>query len=153
MLYKSRPRERIDRGRFCHGQLRELYEADFHKPGIYGSGRVRANAWDVSRRAPFRGGRGRRAVVDIVVCFGLGGLLIVFVLFDFFSSNAASMRPPCLIYISTSTGVSTGCHYLISLPVCVCVCVTLNSSFLLIARAVQGRFPQTRYLWKRASAG
>ena len=30
---------------------------------------------------------------------------------------AASMRPPCLNYLSTSTGVRTGCHYLIS--VCV----------------------------------
>ena len=32
------------------------------------------------------------------------------------------MRPACLIYISTisSTGVRTGCHYLISLCVCVC---------------------------------
>ena len=31
------------------------------------------------------------------------------------------MRPPCLIYLSTSTGVRTGCHYLISLSVSVCV--------------------------------
>ena len=37
------------------------------------------------------------------------------------------------------TGVRTGCHYLISLSVCVCVCATLNSSFLLIARAVRTR--------------
>ena len=29
-----------------------------------------------------------------------------------------------LIYLSTSTGVRTGCHYLISLSVYVCVCVT-----------------------------
>ena len=35
------------------------------------------------------------------------------------------------------TGVRTGCHYLIGLSVC--VRVTLNSSFLLIARAVRGR--------------
>ena len=34
------------------------------------------------------------------------------------------MRPPCLIYLSTSTGVRTGCHYLISLSVCVRVYVT-----------------------------
>ena len=33
-----------------------------------------------------------------------------------------------------------------------CVCVTLNSSFLLTARAVRGRFPQTRHLWKRVSS-
>ena len=62
--------------------LQELYEADFHKPGIYGSGRVWSNAWDVFRRAPFRGGRGRRAAVDSVVCFGWGGLFRVF-FFDF----------------------------------------------------------------------
>ena len=36
---------------------------------------------------------------------------------------AASVRPPCLIYLSTSTGVLTGCHYLISLSVCVSVSV------------------------------
>ena len=28
---------------------------------------------------------------------------------------AASMRPPCLMYLYTSTGVRTECHYLISL--------------------------------------
>ena len=61
---------------------------------------------------------------------------------------AASMRPPCLIYLSTSnearskersdrgrllaygakkplrTEVRTGCHYLISMSVCLCACVT-----------------------------
>ena len=40
---EARPRERIDRGHFLpkHSSfycLRELYEADFHKPEIYGSG-------------------------------------------------------------------------------------------------------------------
>ena len=34
---------------------------------------------------------------------------------------AASMRPRCLIHLSTSTEVRTGCHYLISLSVCICV--------------------------------
>ena len=54
-------------------------EADFHKPGIYGgSVRVWANAWDVFRRAPSRVGRGRRAAVDFVVCFGWGGFLFLF---------------------------------------------------------------------------
>ena len=60
---------------------------------------------------------------------------------------------------SLHTGVRTGRHYLISLPAClpvclsvpVCVCVTFV--ILLIARAVRGRFPQTRDLWKRASMG
>ena len=64
-------------------RLRELYEADFHKPGIYGSGRVWVNAWDVFSRMPSRVGRGRRAAVDFVVCFGWGGFFRVF-FFDFF---------------------------------------------------------------------
>ena len=50
--------------------LRELYEADFHNPGTYGIGRVRANAWDVFHRMPSRVPRGGRAAVDFVVCFG-----------------------------------------------------------------------------------
>ena len=33
------------------------------------------------------------------------------------------MRPACLIYLSTSTGVRAGCHYLISLSVCLSVCM------------------------------
>ena len=49
--------------------LRELYMDDFHKLGIYGIGRVWANAWDVCFRAPSRGGRGRWADVGFVVCF------------------------------------------------------------------------------------
>ena len=75
-------------------------------------------------------------------------------IFDFFfferARPAASMRTPCLIYLSTSTGVRTGCHYSIGLSVCLYV---YHSWFLLIARAVRGRFPQTRDLWKRASMG
>ena len=89
-------------------------EADFHKPGIYGgSARVWATAWDVFRRAPPRVGRGGRAAVDFVMCFGLGGFL---------------MRP-FSVYRQKKplhTGVRTGCHYLISLSVCLpvrlCVC-------------------------------
>ena len=50
--------------------LRELYEADFHKPESSGSGRVRANAWDVFCGTPCRVGRGRRAAVDFVVWVG-----------------------------------------------------------------------------------
>ena len=82
--------------------MRELYEADFHKPGIYGSGRVWAIAWDLFRRTPSRGGRGRRAAVDFVLCFGCGGISCFF---RFFLSErtrpAASMWPPSLIYLST----------------------------------------------------
>ena len=83
-------------------RLRELYEADFHKPGIYGSGRVWVHAWDVFHRTPSRGGRGRGAAVNFVVCFGSGGYC--FIVFFFFERTrpAASMRPPRLIYLSTS---------------------------------------------------
>ena len=49
-------------------------------------------------------GFGRRAVVDFVVCFGRGGISF-FSRFFFFERTrpAASMRPPYLIYLSTST--------------------------------------------------
>ena len=70
------------------------------KPGIYGSERVWTNARDVFRSTPSRNGHGRRAAVDFVVCFGWGGFFRVF----FFKRTrpAASMRPPCLVYLSTS---------------------------------------------------
>ena len=142
----------------------------FHKPGIYGSVRVWANASDVFRRTPSRGVRGRRAAVDFVVCFGRGEFFRVF-FFDFFfferTRPAANMRPPCFIYLSTSNQhvlqgpfgqhhhlrgnvimrqsrdseatevvfclgakkplhgvVRTGYHYLISLSVCLPVCLS-----------------------------
>ena len=49
--------------------------------------RASANAWDVFHRTPFRGGRGRRAAVDFVVCFGYGGISFFFSFF-FVCSNA-----------------------------------------------------------------
>ena len=90
--------------------MRELYKADFHKPGIYGSGRVWANAWDVFDHMPSRGGRGRRAAVVFVVCFRWGGFFRGF-FFRFFlierTRPAASVRPPCLIDLSIT---SVFCH-------------------------------------------
>ena len=78
---------------------------DFHKPGIYGSVRVRANAWEVFRRTTFRVGRRRRAAVDFVVCYVCGGISFILRFFHFECTRpAASMRPPCFIYLSTSTG-------------------------------------------------
>ena len=75
-------------------------------PGIYGgSGRVWTNAWDVFRRTPSRGGRGRRDAADFVGYFGCGGISnLFFSLFFFFGRTrpAASMKSPCLIYLSTS---------------------------------------------------
>ena len=72
--------------------LRDLYEADFHKPGIYGSGRVWANALDVFRRPPFRGDRDRRAAVDFVVCFGCGGISCFFFSFFFLRTHTACCK-------------------------------------------------------------
>ena len=53
--------------------------------------------------------------------FGGAGYFLFFCSFFSFerTRSAASTRPPCLMYLSTSTGVRTGCHYLISLSVCV----------------------------------
>ena len=56
--------------------------------------------------------------------FVLGGAgffaVFLFVFFPFERTRpAASMRSPCLIYLSISTGVRTGCHYLISVSLCV----------------------------------
>ena len=60
-------------------------EVDFHKSGIYGgSERVWANAWDVFRRTPSRGGRGCRAAVDLfrgVYCV-FGGISCFFFSFS-----------------------------------------------------------------------
>ena len=75
--------------------LQELYEADFHKPGIYGSGRVWANAWDVFRRTPSRGGRGHRAAADFVVGFGCGGISCFpgFCIYKFVHTTSGCERP------------------------------------------------------------
>ena len=58
---------------------------------------------------PSRGGRGRRAAVDFLVCFGCDGFFRVTFspIFFFFERTrpAVSMRPSCLIYLSTSIWV------------------------------------------------
>ena len=86
---------------------------------------------------------------------------------------AASMRPPHLIYLSTSNETrprersDRGCIFptvrksssyrgayrvpLLNLSVGLCVRVCIIHYFLLISRAAQGRFPQTPILWHRAS--
>ena len=62
------------------------------------------------------------------MCFGWeGGFFRVFFssMFFFLRTHTACCKheaASCLIYLSTSTGVRTGCHYLISL--CVSACVT-----------------------------
>ena len=86
--------------------------------------RVWAEAWDVFRRAPSRVGRGGRAAVDFVVCFGLGGFLS-----DFFSflmrQGRENEATEAVFYLQAKKplhiGVRTGCHYLVCL-LCVRVC-------------------------------
>ena len=65
-------------------------EADFHTPGTYtGSVRVRPNPWDVFHRTPSRGGRGRRAAVDLFRgVFWVRWDFFAFFFFVFFYSNA-----------------------------------------------------------------
>ena len=54
-----------------------------------------SNACDLFRRAPSRGGHGRRAAVEFVVCFGWDGLFRVLIFFfrSFFFSNAHEIPP------------------------------------------------------------
>ena len=79
-----------------------MYEADFHKPGDWVSVRVWANAWDVFRRTPSRGGRGCRGAVDFGCVFRVRWELFRVFYFRFFlffehTRPAASMRPPYFI--------------------------------------------------------
>ena len=86
----------------------------------------------------------------------------LFLLFVFFERTwpAASMRPACLIYLSTSNDNEArprersdrGRFLPIGKKACVSMC-NIHSRFLLITRAVRGRFPQTQDLLKRASMG
>ena len=82
-------------------RLRELYEADFHKPGVYGSGRVWANERDVFHCTFSRGGRGHRAAVDFVGCFGCGGISFFFVVF-FYSNAHGLLQIRCRLASFTS---------------------------------------------------
>ena len=87
---------------FFHPRLPELHEIDLRKLSVYRRGRTLANAWDLFRRKPSRVGRVRLVAV----------LLVAMLLYD---SNAAGfrflsgrtwpiarIRPPCLIYHSTT---------------------------------------------------
>ena len=82
-------------------------EADFHKPEIYG-GRLRVWATEryVLHCTPSRGGRGRRAAVDIFrgVFFSCLVGFRFFFRFLYFERTrpTASTRQPCLMYLSTS---------------------------------------------------
>ena len=86
-------------------------------------------------RMPSRVGFGRRAAVDFVVCFAGGGRIFsVFFFFFFFFERTrfcCKHEAACsLIYLSTSAGARTGCHYLVCLSVrlsvCVPVCVSVS---------------------------
>ena len=87
----------------------------------------------------------RREVVAVAGLLWISWCLLSaagFFVFFFFERTrpTASMRPPCLVYLSTSTGVRTGCPYLISLSVCLCLCV-LSVTFVVVADCESGMRP------------
>ena len=58
------------------------------------------------RGTPSRGGCGRRAAVDFVVCFGCEGIFFFFFVFFLgrtWPAASTSRTPPCLICLCTST--------------------------------------------------
>ena len=70
------------------------YEADFHKPGIYGgSGRVWANTWDVFRRTP-----SREVVAVAAGCCGFRGGFWLRQDLVFFSFYFLRMHTACCKY-------------------------------------------------------
>ena len=112
-LLKNRPRDRSDRGLFCHRKLRELYEANSTNPAS-----MEAGEYGLTRGTCFIARR-----LEVVAVAGLlwiswcvlGGVdfLFYFSILFFFERRrpTARMRPPCLMYFSTSTRVRTGCHH------------------------------------------
>ena len=87
--------------------MRELYEADFHKPDIFGE----ADKYELTRGACFVARRLEVVAVAVLLWISwcvLGGAGFIHLLT--FSSNThgllqARMRTPCLIHLSTSIGV------------------------------------------------
>ena len=113
---------------------------------------MEAGEYGLTRRTYYVAGHLEVAAVAGLLCIsrcvlGAPGFFEVFS-FDFFfferTRPVASMRPACLIYLSTSTGVRMYRVPLFNEYVCVsvylCVCVTFV--VLLIARAGRGQFPQ-----------
>ena len=83
-------------------------EADFHKPGMHGgSVRAWANAWNAFGRTPSRGGRGRRAAMDLFggVFFKLFIVIWCCFCYVLFLRTHKACRmyeaASCLIYLST----------------------------------------------------
>ena len=69
---------------------------------------------------------------------GAAGFLGDVLSFFFFERTrpAASMRPPCLIYLSTSTGcVQSACIQLVCLSVCLSVCLCVCVTFVVFNEA------------------
>ena len=94
----------------------ESYTRPMSSNPVSGSGRVWSNACDVFRRAPSRGGHGRRAAVDFVVRFGLGGLFSLRMrLFFVFRAKKPVYNDNEAVFCLQAkkplhTGVRTGCQ-------------------------------------------
>ena len=78
--------------------------------------RVWATEWDVEVVAV----AGLLWVYFVVCFFSVWWDFVFYFCFIYFERTrpTARTRQPCLMYLSTSTGVRAGCHYLICLSVC-----------------------------------
>ena len=94
--------------------MRELYEGDFYKPGIYGSGHdgLTRGTGFIARRFEVVAVAG---LLWISWCVLGAALFRGGVRFSFFERTrpAASMMPPCLIYLSNSIRVQTVIAFLV----------------------------------------
>ena len=77
-------------------------------PGSMQAGEYWANTWDVFRRTPSRGGHGRRAAVDFVVCFGCGGISCFFRVFFLRTHTACSKYSYIPYLVQLSKYIATG---------------------------------------------
>ena len=115
-------------------------EADFHKPEIYGGrARVWATEWDVFHCTPSRGGRGRRAAVDIFGGVFFECLVGFRFFFVFFTSNAHGLlqvrgKLASCTSLLVPGGVQRTIIYLDCLPVCATFVVYADSKSF--ARAI-----------------
>ena len=126
-------------------------EADFHKPGIYGGseyGLPRGMCF-VARRLELVAVAGRLWMSWCVL--GGADFFRFSFRFSFFERTraAASVRPPCLYVSSTSTGVRTGCHYLICLSVRLCITIVVFTD----CESCTGPISTNRNLWNQESVG
>lgn len=111
--------------------IAKAVQGRFPNPGTYISARVWANAWDVCRHTPSRGGGGGRDPPIFLWCvFNVAVCHVFIVRFCFIERTrpASSLGPPCLIYLSTTTVVVPG-RVQTYMPVCCVLCMCSTGGF------------------------